>query len=257
MRILVENILVSIVSIQTDQSRHVNLMKKDDDASRGFNRINPNRSIPTGSKQDLIRRLRTSFNRINPNRSIPTGSKQDLIRRLRTSFNRINPNRSIPTQQNGTWIASGGGVSIVSIQTDQSRHIRRYAHRFYWQVFQSYQSKQINPDIEKTRELCAEEDDVSIVSIQTNQSRHAESNQEIDEVTAVSIVSIQTDQSRRYVVHHHWYDFSDVSIVSIQTDQSRQRDLSKSILTNVRFNRINPNRSIPTSIWTCSYSELF
>ena len=62
-------------------------------------------------------------------------------------------------------------VSIVSIQTDQSRRKLAIEIMHRLMKFQSYQSKQINPDTGKTsliKEFCAR---VSIVSIQTDQSR--------------------------------------------------------------------------------------
>ena len=63
----------------------------------------------------------------------------------------------------------------------------------------------------------------------------------------VSIVSIQTDQSRRGYASSTNRQTSRVSIVSIQTDQSRHVvNSSKTAEINLGFNRINPNRSIPT-----------
>ena len=87
-------------------------------------------------------------------------------------FNRITSGRSIPTRrklEKGTLVS---GVSIVSIQADQSRH----SH---------------DEDIASD-----EEDIVSIVSIQADQSRL---NRMIKAYGGkpVSIVSIQADQSRR------------------------------------------------------------
>ena len=87
-----------------------------------FNRINPNRSIPTSGYvlSSVVTKIR--FNRINPNRSIPTHAKAISMVSILSSFNRINPNRSIPTSD---W----------------------YNSRFHDTLrFQSYQSKQINPD---------------------------------------------------------------------------------------------------------------
>ena len=90
------NKLVSIVSIQTDQSRHsavsgnmwINKLTC-------FNRINPDRSIPTFYARCWAERF-VSFNRINPDRSIPTFYARCRAERF-VSFNRINPDRSIPT----------------------------------------------------------------------------------------------------------------------------------------------------------------
>ena len=88
---------VSIVSIKTDQSR---LYEFD----------------------QIVKDLR-SFNRINPNRSIPTSSLLKLLLLRCWRFNRINPNRSIPT------LPGAGKTSTAEA------------------LFQSYQSKQINPDL--------------------------------------------------------------------------------------------------------------
>ena len=137
---------VSIVSIHTDQSRRLNF-RICFRLNFSFNRINPNRSIPTivasfevqnpkkhrfqshQSKQInpdtkylvWIYLLVSCFNRINPNRSIPTFKTYLWFSYRNWSFNRINPNRSIPTPD--------------KVEID-----RRAL------VFQSYQSKQINPD---------------------------------------------------------------------------------------------------------------
>ena len=184
---------VSIVSIQTDQSRRVRLLMASF-LTRRFNRINPDRSIPTCSSKleasDLLGfqsyqsrqinpdtsaaaswiRHSLSFNRINPDRSIPTSDESwgfncyylfqsyqsrqinsDLsCRECRestfSSFNRINPNRSIPTQVHDYKYNDRLKVSIVSIQTDQSRHEYDLADPSQMSAFQSYQFRQINPD---------------------------------------------------------------------------------------------------------------
>ena len=113
---------VSIVSIQTDQSRLIGgrLLTV---LICSFNRINPNRSIPTVQMFNSSHRISRGFNRINPNRSIPTNKRIECTWTRSHSFNRINPNRSIPTKTEKLG----------------------YAHAF---GFQSYQSKQINPDQE-------------------------------------------------------------------------------------------------------------
>ena len=112
-------------------------------------------------------------------------------------FNRINPNRSIPTSQRVPRQAGRRKVSIVSIQTDQSRHLTD-ATEEKWNPevsivsiqtdqsrlvtgnfggirdvvkFQSYQSKQINPDDKRADAQLNKDVNVSIVSIQTDQSR--------------------------------------------------------------------------------------
>ena len=117
------NVLVSIVSIQTDQSRPLSCVLTIKHFSKGFNRINPNRSIPTIGKLPKTIEEMGGFNRINPNRSIPT---------------RHLTNHSTSR----AW-----RVSIVSIQTDQSR-LGQWRQLCQNQPisFQSYQSKQINPD---------------------------------------------------------------------------------------------------------------
>ena len=47
-------------------------------------------------------------------------------------------------------------VSIVSIQTDQSRLEKLLKEKYKAELFQSYQSKQINPDTElRTKARCA------------------------------------------------------------------------------------------------------
>ena len=121
-------------------------------ALRGTNEAlfqsNKSRQInPNMSRQIQTASVTTRFKHINSDRSIPTKDvpilrltsrkvsivsiKTDLSRRFpaRTwpvlppvSFNRINPNRSIPTLlQRQMQIQIVTLVSIVSIQTDQSR----------------------------------------------------------------------------------------------------------------------------------------
>ena len=87
--------------------------------------------------------------------------------------------------------------------------------------FQSYQSRQINPDDFRREQKRQENPLVSIVSIQTDQSRRQQTIDIMAKGKEVSIVSIQTDQSRL-------------------TGNPRLRDRGS------RFNRINPDRSIPT-----------
>ena len=88
-------------------------------------------------------------------------------------------------------------VSIVSIQTDQSPQCRKALWYYIINKFQSYQSKQINPD-------------------------HRNIVKKLKQIYGVSIVSIQTDQSRRFNALVDEVGKDNVSIVSIQTDQSRQ-----------------------------------
>ena len=91
--------VVSIVSIQADQSR------------RRIQMFNFFTTL-------------TSFNRINSGRSIPTWSSQVSDCIWFTGFNRINSCRSIPTEQNKVEIMANIIVSIVSIHADQSRHCK-------------------------------------------------------------------------------------------------------------------------------------
>ena len=89
-------ILVSMVSIQADQSRRGRDWRYCWACSSSFNRINSGRSIPT--------KLSSVFN-----------SKRKL------RFNRINSGRSIPTCAKIISYSLNTAVSIVSIQADQSR----------------------------------------------------------------------------------------------------------------------------------------
>ena len=113
----------------------------------GFNRINSGRSIPTQSWLPLVAMKRLRFNRINSGRSIPTPScfwwqndtysvsivsiQADQSRlavlfnyknpNKESGFNRINSGRSIPTVGGAYATIVENGVSIISIQADQSR----------------------------------------------------------------------------------------------------------------------------------------
>ena len=113
--------------------------------------------------------------------------------------------------------------------------------------FQSYQSKQINPDMDLRLRNLANLSLVSIVSIQTDQSRRAywnHSSQYLDEFQSYQSKQINPDENIATLKEHA---DEEVSIVSIQTDQSRLvKESSAHGLVQGRFNRINPNRSIPT-----------
>ena len=138
-------------------------------------------------------------------------------------------------------------VSIVSIKTDQSRRqcceTREFANVA---EFQSYQSRQINPDICCALIAFRLGFEVSIVSIKTDQSRRRRNSvtnrsmyvfqsyqsRQINPdqvkfrsglavIRSVSIVSIKTDQSRHSNSTVHHCPVPRVSIVSIKTDQSR------------------------------------
>ena len=146
-------------------------------ALRGANEAlfqsNKSRQInPNMSRQIQTASVTTRFKHINSDRSIPTKDvpilrltsrkvsivsiKTDLSRRFpaRTwpvlppvSFNRINPNRSIPTLRNAVGLR---GVKSM-FQSYQSRQINPDTGLPEPQpdtlfMFQSYQSRQINPD---------------------------------------------------------------------------------------------------------------
>ena len=161
---------VSIVSIQTDQSRPFSPQRREI-CKKGFNRINPNRSIPTRFVKDstiIIDRFQSyQSKQINPD-LIKT--KQSTIVLKQVSIVSIQTDQS-RLRQCDTWERINADVSIVSIQTDQSRRLHRKTSKNYrrdvsivsiqtdqsrlWgayaapcniTVFQSYQSKQINPD---------------------------------------------------------------------------------------------------------------
>ena len=140
-----------------------------------------------------------SFNRINPNRSIPTYVRNNNYEWSNLCFNRINPNRSIPTSAVvHSVLTVYGEVSIVSIQTDQSRQRYRDGSKGLFTRFQSYQSKQINPD-----EMMWVLNGLKRLSFQSYQSKQINP------------------------------DFIEAQTVTANPFKS--------------FNRINPNRSIPTS----------
>ena len=90
-------------------------------------------------------------------------------------------------------------------------------------TFQSYQFRQINPDL--------------TVGSALSQLAYA-----------VSIVSIQADQSRPRQIQICLYRCNRVSIVSIQADQSRRVQTGNLWQVIGGFNRINSGRSIPTNV---------
>ena len=112
-------------------------------------------------------------------------------------------------------------------------------------LFQSYQSRQINPDNNNQFSI-----HVTNATFQSYQSRQI--NPDVNgihvhiQIRRVSIVSIQTDQSRQVELHYLYSLIGAVSIVSIQTDQSRRGVYQFEDGCYVSFNRINPDRSIPT-----------
>ena len=155
---------VSIVSIKTAQSRrltrsyHLPYLKS-------FNRINPNRSIPTVPPKEVTRLIiwfqSYQSRQINPD--------QKKMRRWKwpvNSFNRINPDRSIPTSTWGDNSTETNSVSIVSIQTDQSRLCKIQTPTEKDFKFQSYQSRQINPDVD-----CPDTCISRIITFQSYQSK--------------------------------------------------------------------------------------
>ena len=123
-----------------------------------------------------------------------------LIRIIIASSDRNNPDRSIPTR---TTVRAGVGIEAK---------------------FQSYQSKQINPDLVQRLPKEWRLYMVSIVSIQTDQSRPVRNLPDLQNTD-----SFQSYQSRQInpdmFTHYCGKDAPDVSIVSIQTDQSRQQEL--------------------------------
>ena len=107
---------------------------------------------------------------INPD----NGYSVVMVQWLKRRFNRINPNRSIPIRLIRCSEIQCSRVSIVSIQTDQSRRKQVLPSTSQICMFQSYQSKQINPDCKSPWLTLWSEWEVSIVSIQTDQSRQIE-----------------------------------------------------------------------------------
>ena len=137
------------------------------------------------------------FNRINPDRSIPTTETGYCVVKRFDEFQSYQSKQINPDEQKHAWETRyHSRVSIVSIQTDQSRPSRgsawllpptpsfnrinpnrsiptSLAPRMRQQEipFQSYQSKQINPDQKSITLITLFNGGVSIVSIQTDQSR--------------------------------------------------------------------------------------
>ena len=89
------------------------------------------------------------------------------------NFLLINSGRSILTRRSADYHVFPSYVSIVSIQADQSRHIEYGKKEENWsKAFQSYQFRQINPDVGTRVTRSCKLGNVSIVSIQADQSRH-------------------------------------------------------------------------------------
>ena len=188
-------IMVSIVSIQTDQSRLRIFLRRPWLSYRGFNRINSDRSIPTGKRCIIL----------------------DLVRALFQSyqFRQINPD------ERDYWYVSYYQVSIVSIQTDQSR-------RFWAWIW-------------KTPIVV-----VSIVSIQTDQSRLGFSTHELN-LPNTGFNRINSDRSiptRKLLLSRA----GGICFNRINSDRSipTRKELSVLRYTKTSFNRINSDRSIPT-----------
>ena len=228
-------------AFQSYQSKQINPDPDTTDSSfqskHCFNRINPNRLIPTGmriadpacpekefqsyqSKQinpdvdGLVILLYgdACFNRINPNRLIPTVNMWQNPYRMQPSFNRINPNRLIPTT------------------TEPLQRLKRSA-------FQSYQSKQINPD-----EFKQETYDRLLEVFQSYQSKQINPDPVTIFAAMAAVQLFQSYQSKQINPDQIWIDFEKIS--------------------TSRFNRINPNRLIPTwkqecgrSIWRMAFQS--
>ena len=133
-------------------------------------------------------------------------------------FRQINPDSCVVTYH----AVVNHKVSIVSIQADQSRHVRAYA----------------NQDVNKV---------VSIVSIQADQSRlfiTTNAGIKIDRFQSYQFRQINPDSVRGYFPQIGSFA---VSIVSIQADQSRLEcvDTIKCIMLNkfqsYQFRQINPD----------------
>ena len=134
--------IVSIKQINPDPMKY----RKGIPVFPSFNRINPDRLFPT-IYPDFIDRLVEQFQsyqskQINPDASWIRLNSTDSY----SCFNRINPNRSIPTRLRLARHEKHYTVSIVSIQTDQSRPDAYGVMGATINLFQSYQSRQINPD---------------------------------------------------------------------------------------------------------------
>ena len=91
------------------------------EATWRFNRINPNRSIPTMLGLYLMDMKLKCFNRINPNRSIPTVLDALREKKLGKGFQSYQSKQINPDDHDWQIVATCYEVSIVSIQTDQSR----------------------------------------------------------------------------------------------------------------------------------------
>ena len=117
---------------------------------------------------------------------------------ISTRFNRINSDRSIPTLQPApVFRFPRFPVSIVSIQTDQSRLMNKNMLGKQVIMFQSYQSKQIKPDDGSLETIKSS----GVTRFQSYQSKQINpdcirARNESESCMGVSIVSIQTDQSR-------------------------------------------------------------
>ena len=138
-------------------------------------------------------------------------------------------------------------VSIVSIQADQSRRQWRLLLWLNQPMFQSYQFRQINPDVSvsfssgSTWYQCFNRIN-SGRSIPTTKSKFGT-------LMTMAFQSYQFRQINPDITLDMLFksDSDEVSIVSIQADQSR-RDSAKYPKYEdwVGFNRINSGRSIPT-----------
>ena len=113
-----------------------------------FNRINPNRSIPTTSFDDVLRALSWLFQSYQSKQINPDLFIRHNIDSTDMGFNRINPNRSIPTGGDAN-VAEALGDEFQSYQSKQinpDKPVDDSKIEYQYERFQSYQSKQINPD---------------------------------------------------------------------------------------------------------------
>ena len=150
------------------------------------------------------------------------------------------------------------GVSIVSIQTDQSRPEQKDIKYLTDNEFQSYQSKQINPDFGFLNAQL----DCGKDKFQSYQSKQINPDQVYTEWGWYDLPRFnRINPNRSIPTSENSYsdtnNTSRVSIVSIQTDQSRPVLVRiPDGLSELSFNRINPNRSIPTRDLGCFATRL-
>ena len=136
---------------QSNKSRQINpnMSRQIQTASvtTRFKRINSDRSIPILPIPMVLAIIPVGFNRINQDRSIPTFSGSHMAGIATGKFQSYQSKQINPDVAKRCRPARGEKyVSIVSIQTDQSRPCYKYKSGYLCRMFQSYQSRQINPD---------------------------------------------------------------------------------------------------------------